>query len=151
MIPEELPPTEAELREAEELARALEQEQPGPPGEALQGALLLLASRRGQLGELRGRAVLERAWQGSDRARPRRARLSVALAGLAACVAAIFVVTRAQGPAMLPSAPPSLLRAQLAAARPGAAAAELIALESEMAAHRARLHAAVARAYGSGR
>jgi hypothetical protein len=149
MIFEEKPPTGAELREAELLARALEDPpRPGtdvsPVEEALGAAWMLRASRRGDLGELRARAVLDRAWPERSWPIPRR----VAVAALAAAAAAVALVAlRPHRPAELPRAPVPLLRAQLAAARPGPPAA-LAQLETEMAAYREQLYGALGRAYG---
>jgi hypothetical protein len=147
---EETPPTEAELREAELLARALEGPAPGTDPAAVEDALgaawMLRASRHAELSELRARAALERAWP--KRRWPVRARAAAALAAVAAAIA-IFAL-RPRGPAELPAAPVPLLRAQLAAARPGAGAA-LAPLEKEMAAYRRQLYAALGRAYGGRR
>src|SRR5205823_477446 len=116
---EESPPTEAELREAELLARALEDParaagDPTAVDDALGAAWMLRASRRAELSELRARAVLDRAWP--KRVWPVRA----AAAALAAAAAAIAILAvRPPGPAELPPAPVPLLQAQLAAARPG--------------------------------
>jgi len=142
---EESPPTEAELREAELLARALEDParaagDPTAVDDALGAAWMLRASRRAELSELRARAVLDRAW-------PVRA----AAAALAAAAAAIAILAvRPPGPAELPPAPVPLLQAQLAAARPGAPAA-LVSLEAESAAYRSQLYRALRRTYGGGR
>src|SRR5262249_61172986 len=67
MIFEESPPTEAELREAELLARALDDParaagDPSPVDDALGVAWMLRGSRRAELSELRARAVLRRVW-----------------------------------------------------------------------------------------
>ena len=68
MTDEERPPTPAELREAELLARALEE--PSQPGreltsvdDALGAAYLLRASKQAELVELRARAVRQRVWR----------------------------------------------------------------------------------------
>ena len=146
---EESPPTEAQLREAELLARALEDParaagDPTAVDDALGAAWMLRASRRAELSELRARAVLDRAWP--KRAWPVRA--AAALAAVAAAVAILAV--RPRGPAELPPAPVPLLQAQIAAARPGAPAA-LASLEAESAAYRSQLYRALRRAYGGDR
>ena len=147
---EESPPTEAELREAELLARTLEDParaagDPTAVDDALGAAWMLRASRRAELSELRARAVLDRAWP--KRVWPVRA----AAAALAAAAAAIAILAvRPPGPAELPPAPVPLLQAQLAAARPGAPAA-LVSLEAESAAYRSQLYRALRRTYGGGR
>ena len=152
MTSEELAPTEAERREAELLARALEGaarpgDEVGPVEDAVGAAWLLRASRGAELSELRARAVLERAW-------PRRRRWldptpgKMAALGAAAAVAAI-VSAVPHGPAKLPPPPVPLLRAQLAAARPGAP--ELARLETEMDAYREQVYAALGRTYGRAR
>jgi hypothetical protein len=153
MTSEERPPTEAELREAELLARALEDaarpgDEVGPVEDALGAAWLLRASHRAELTELRARAVLERAW-------PRRRRRwldptpgRMAALGAAAAVAAILSALP-RGPANLPPPPIPLLRAQLAAARPGTP--ELGRLEAEMSAYREQVYVALGRTYGKPR
>ncbi|HKB75230.1 MAG TPA: hypothetical protein VKC58_01450 [Myxococcales bacterium] len=153
MTSEERPPTEAEAREADLLAHALED--PARPGrdvaavdDALGTAWLLRASKSAELSELRARAVLKRAWPG----RPRWLNPTpgaMAALGAAAAVAAILSLLP-RGPAKLPPPPVPLLRAQVAAARPGAQRA-LAPLEAEMDAHRERLYGALARAYGTRR
>jgi len=147
---EESPPTEAELREAELLARALEHPRrlgfdPAPLDDALGAAWMLRASRKADLSELRARAVLDRVW-------PKRAWLvPAAAAAMAAAAAAILILAaRPRGPAQLPPAPVPLLQAQIAAARPGVPAA-LASLEAESAAYRAQLYRALGRAYGGKR
>jgi len=147
---EENPPTEAELLQAELLARALEDparaaNDPTPVEDALGAAWMLRASRRAGLSELRARAVLDRAWP--KRTWPVRA-AAVALAAGAAAVAILAV--RPRGPAELPPPPVPLLQAQIAAARPAAPAA-LAALEAESGAYRAQLYRALGRAYGGAR
>jgi hypothetical protein len=152
MTDEERPATEAELREAELLARALEDREgpgsdPAPLDDALGAAWLLHSARSGDLGELRARAVLARIWPApSSRSRLRAA--GAAAAALAA--AAAFVASRARAPASLPAPPISLLRAQLAAARPGAPA-DLADLDRRMAEYRQTVYEALRRAPGGKR
>jgi hypothetical protein len=149
MTAEEKPPTEAELREAELLARALEgPDGPGrdlsPVEDALGAAYLLRGSRRMELGELRARAVQERIW-------PRRSRaLSAAAVLLAAAAAAAAIVLWPRRAAELPAPSVQLLRAQLAAARPGEQAT-IDPLAAEMSGYRAQIYGALARAYGGHR
>jgi len=152
MTDEERPPTPAELREAELLARALEE--PSQPGreltsvdDALGAAYLLRASKRAELDELRARAVRQRIWPKGTWPLWARA-AAAALAGIAA--AAVILAVRPRGPARLPPPGARLLQAQLAAARPGASA-ELAQLEVETAAYRERFYGALERAYGSRR
>jgi hypothetical protein len=152
MTGEERLPTEAELREAELLARALEEPvEPGrdlaPVDDALGAATLVRAARFAGLGELRARAALERAWP--ERARPIRAR-AIAAALAAAAAAFVWFVLRPRGPAQLPAPGVQLLRAQLAAARPAPPAA-LARLDAEMAAYRKQVYASLGRAYGGRR
>src|SRR6267142_2991549 len=147
MTAEEKPPTEAELREAELLARALEgPDEPGrdlsPVEDALGAAYLLRESRRMQLGELRARAVQKRIWPRRSRAR------SAAAVLLAAGAAAAAIVLWPRRAAELPAPSVQLLRAQLAAARPGEPAT-IGPLAAEMAGYRAQIHGALARAYGA--
>jgi len=147
---EESPPTEAELRDAELLARALESParasgDPTPVDDALGAAWMLRASRRAELSELRARAVLDRAWP--KRAWPVRA---AAAALVAAAAALAILVLRPRGPAELPPPPVPLLQAQIAAARPGTPAA-LATLETETAAYRSQLYRAFRHAYGEDR
>jgi len=149
MMDEERPPTAAELREAESLARALEE--PSQPGreltsvdDALGAAYLLRASKRAELGELRARAVRQRIWPKEPWPLWARA-AAAAFAGIAA--AAVILAVRPRGPARLPAPGARLLQAQLAAARPGASA-ELGGLEVETAAYRERFYGALGRTYG---
>jgi hypothetical protein len=152
MTGKERQPTEVELREAELLARTLEEPvEPGrdltPVDDALGAAMLLRAARLGGLGELRARAVLERAW-------PKRA-WPVWTRGTAAALAAVaaafmWFALRPRGPAQLPAPGVQLLRAQLAAAR-AAPPASPAQLDTEMAAYRRQLYASLRRAYGGGR
>jgi hypothetical protein len=149
MTSEERPPTEAELREAELLARALEEaarpeRDVDPVEDALGAAWLLRASRASELSELRARAVLERAWPA--RRWRIRARAAAAVVGAAAAAAAIVAVLP-RGPAKLPPPPVPLLRAQLAAARPGAPPA-LARVDTEMIVYREQVYLALGRAYG---
>ena len=150
MTSKERPPTEAELRDAELLARALEDpvrpgRDVGPVADALGAAWLLRASRGAELSELRARAVMERAWPGGRRWLDPTPGAMAAL-GAAAAVAAILSALP-RGPAKLPPPPVTLLRAQLAAARPGGAPT-LPALETEMDAYRQQLYGALGSAYG---
>jgi len=148
MIGEEKPPSEAELAEAESLARALEgRREPGSDAieEALAAAYLLQASAR-PLNDLRAQAILNRAWRV-----PRRGLARAVVAGLAAAAAALLVIAlRPRQPATLPAPRPELLRAQLAAARPDGAEA-MGQLDSEMSAYREQVFGALERAYGSRR
>ena len=152
MTSEERPPTEAELRDAELLARALEDGarpggEVGPVDDALGAAWLVRASRGAELSELRARAALERAWPRRRRwldPTPGRMAALVAAAAVAAILSAL-----PRGPAKLPPPPVTLLRAQLAVARPGAP--ELARLETEMDAYREQVYAALGRAYGKPR
>jgi hypothetical protein len=150
MIDEHEPPTEAELREAELLADALDR--PQRPGrdvaevqDALATAWLVRASRAVGLSELRARFVWNRAWR-AGRNVPIAARL---LAAVAAAVT-LFVAVRPHGPARLPAPSPELLRAQLAAARPQADVA-LDRLQIETRAYREQLFSALRRTYGATR
>ena len=150
MTDDERPPTLAELREAELLARALEE--PSQPGreltsvdDALGAAYLLRASKQAELGELRARAVRQRIWRKGTW--PLWARAAAAgLAGIAAAAMILAVVPH--GPARLPPPGVRLLQAQLAVARPRSSA-ELAQLEVETAAYRERFYGALALAYGS--
>ncbi len=149
MTDDERPPTLAELREAELLARALEEtSQPGRElasvDDALGAAYLLRASEQAELGELRARVVRQRIWRKGTWPLWARA----AAAGLAAIAAAgVILAVRPRGPARLPPPGVRLLQAQLAAARPGSSA-ELAQLEVEVAAYRERFYGALGRAYG---
>jgi len=152
MTAEEKPPTEAELREADLLARALER--PDEPGrdlaqveDALGAAYLLRASNRIGLTELRARAVLERIRS----AQSPRVRTRAAIAGLVATAAALAAIALLpRGSADLPVPDVKLLRSQLAAARPGAPAA-LDPLAAERTRYRAQVYRALGRAYGDRR
>lgn len=148
MSGEDQAPTSEELREAELLARALDEAVShgglAPVEDALGVAMLLKGARGAELSELRERAVRERIW-------PRRtwpAAVAIAAAVIAAAVA--VGVLRPVRPAALPSPGLSLLRAQLAAARPGGPAAQA-QLDAEMAAYRLRFYAALEDAYGGHR
>jgi hypothetical protein len=151
MIDEEKPPTEAELGEAESLARALEDRaEPGSDAsaidDALAAALLLRASTRPTLSEVRARAGLNRAWP-----TPGRGLARAAVAALAAAASVILVLAlRPRQPATLPAPRPELLRAQIAAARTGASGT-MVNLDSEMSAYREQVFGALERAYGSRR
>jgi hypothetical protein len=151
MTHEHEPPTEAERREAEVLARALdgrlEDEDLLPVADALATASMIAASRRGGLSELRARAVLERTWP--KRGWTRGARAAAAALAVAAAAAAVVIVATAR-PAALPPPPASLLRAELHAARRGAPAA-VARLDGELAAYRRDMYAALGRAYGAKR
>lgn len=152
MTGEDKPPTEAEVREAELLAQALE-DRPGPgpdlasADDALGAAWMVKASRNPGLSELRARAVLERAWP--KRSWTARSRAAAAALAVAAAAVAILVV-QPRGPARLPPAPVPLLRAQLQATQRGAPAAA-VPLEAELAAYRGQLYGALGRAYGTRR
>lgn len=146
MNPEDAPPTEEERREAGLLARALEE--PALPGadvaaveDALGTAWMVRASRDLGLTELRRRAMLERVW---PERRWRFAGRAVAAIAAAAAVA-FFVMARSR--AHVPAPGVDLLRAQLAAARPGSDAA-FARFEEEDAKYRAQVYAALRRAYG---
>ena len=151
------PPTEAELREAEELRRALEGE--APPAvrqgadllasarskDPLAAAELIRAAHGPPLDELRRRAVWRRAFPGNRKWTPR-----IFGAALGAAVAAsVLLMLRPQGRADLPAARLELVRAQLEAARRGQAS--LGRLDRELSAHRARLYGALGSAYGGPR
>jgi hypothetical protein len=146
MKPEDEPLTDEERRDARLLARALEQ-RPGRDlasvDDALAAAWMVRASRSHELTGLRRRAVLERVWPTHSR------RFRGAVAGLVAVAAAAVValfVTRTRP--HLPAPGVDLLRAQLAAARPGSDAA-FARFEQEHAKYRGELYAALRRAYGS--
>jgi hypothetical protein len=150
---DERPPTDAELRDAELLARALED--PAGPGtdlapveDAVAAAWMLRASRRDDLAELRARAVLDRVWK--RRTQPIRSCAAAGALAVAAAAAVAIVALRPRGPAELPPASVPLLQAQLAAARPGATGA-LAPLERQMAAYREQVYSALGRAYGARR
>jgi hypothetical protein len=149
MTAEEKPPTEAELREAELLARALEgPDEPGrdlsPIDDALGAAYLLRGSMRLELGERRARAMLGRIWPRRSRARSAAALL------LAAAAAAAAIVPWPRRAAEFPAPNVQLLRAQLAAARPGEPAT-VDPLAAEMSGYRTQIYDALARAYGGHR
>jgi hypothetical protein len=152
MTSEDAPPNEAELREAELLASALEN--PGAEGrdvtavdDALGAAWMVRASRRGDLDDLRARAVQERAWP----KRPWRTRGRAGAAAVAAAAATIAIfAARSHGPAQLPAPGARLLLAQLAAARPGSGSA-LARFEADRAAYREQVFGALRRAYGGRR
>jgi hypothetical protein len=146
MNPEDEPPTEEERREAELLARALEE--PAWPGrdvaavdDALGAAWLIHASRDLGQPELRRRAALERLWPKRSWRLPGRALAAIA----AAAAIAFFFMGRTR--AHLPAPGADLLRAQLAAARPGSDAA-FARFEQEHAKYRGQVFAALRRAYG---
>jgi hypothetical protein len=151
MIDEEKPPTEAELREAESLARALEdriERRDAVPAieDALATAHLLRASSRPGLDEVRARAVLKRVWATS----PQYAvRTTFAALAAAAAVALVFAIRPGRA-ATLPPPPPDLLRAHLGAARPGSSAA-VAQLDSQMSSYREQVFGALQRAYGGRR
>jgi hypothetical protein len=146
MSDEDLPPTEAELREAEVLRRALEQRRAGewldvsPIDDALGAALLLRSIGQGGLSELRMRAVHARV----IRSKASRAPL-IASAGIAAAIALLIFVGpeqkhRSAAAIALPPPSQALLRAQLQAAQPNG---DLALLDAQLAAHRARIFAAL--------
>jgi len=150
MTAEEKPPTAAELREAELLARALEG--PDEPGrdlaaieDALGAAFLLRAPRTAGLDDLRARALRERIWP----ARPQHRRAALAAVLATAAAAAVFALWP-RGSTALPPPDVKLLRAQLAAAQPGAPAT-LDPLSAEMSGYRAQVYASLGRAYGARR
>ena len=150
MKDENAPPTEAELREAELLARALDHA--GGPGsdvtpidDALGAAFLLRAGVRPGLDDLRDRAIRDGVWP--DRARHARVRLGIAVAA-AIAAAAVLLAVRPRGGSVLPPPPADLLRAQLAAARPGAHV-EPADVDRQMGAYREQLYAALRRSYGA--
>lgn len=146
MNPEDVPPSDEERRDAELLARALEE--PDSPGrdvaavdDALGAAWMVRASRKLDPAELRRRAVLERI-------RPKRSLRfpgPVVAAIAAAAAVALFFVARPR--THLPAPGVDLLRAQLAAARPGSAAA-FARFEEEQSKYRGEVYAALRRAYG---
>ncbi len=151
MIDEEKPPTEAELAEAESLARALEDRvEPGSDTSAIEDALaaadLLRASTR-PLNHGRVQAIASRAWRTRWRG---PARAGVAALAAAAAVILVFAL-RPRQPAMLPPPRADLLRAQLAAARPDASGAIAADLDLEMSTYREQVFGALQRAYGSPR
>jgi hypothetical protein len=146
MNPEDAPPTDEERREAELLARALEDRAPDVSGveDAVGAARMIRASQHLELTELRARVVLEGAW------RTRSQRAAVPIAGFAAAAAAAviaFVASTPHRPTHLPPPDVELVRAQLAAARAGADPA-LAQLEQARANYRGELYAALRRAYG---
>jgi hypothetical protein len=144
MSDEDLPPTEAELREAEVLRRALEQRRAGegfdvsPIDDALGAAMLLRSVAHGDLSELRMRAVRDRVL----RSKASRAPLILG-AGIAAAIALlIFASPQHELRSAIALPPPSeeLLRAQLQAAQPHG---DLALLDAQLAAHRAKIFAAL--------
>jgi len=161
MTAEEKPPTAAELLEAELLARALEgPDQPGrdltPAEDALGAAYLLRASRTAGLDDLRARAVRDRVVPremvsgGAAIRLPRNWTRAAITAVLAIAAAAAAIALWPRGSAQLPAPEVKLLRAQLAAARPGASTA-LEPLSAEMNRYRAQVYASLGRAYGGRR
>ncbi len=172
MTAEEKPPTAAELLEAELLARALEgPDQPGrdltPAEDALGAAYLLRASRTAGLDDLRARAVRDRVGDmmsggaairvpremvsgGAAIRLPRNWTRAAITAVLAIAAAAAAIALWPRGSAQLPAPEVKLLRAQLAAARPGASTA-LEPLSAEMNRYRAQVYASLGRAYGGRR
>jgi len=150
MTEDDRPPTEAELREAELLARALEQRaDPGrdlrPVGDALATAWLLRASKDAGVARVPAGGALERGPAGHTWRT--RARAVAAAAAVVATVAA-FVASHGRGPSPLPAPPASLLQAELAAARPDAPLAQV---DAERAAYRRRIFEALGHAYGGER
>ena len=146
MNPEDAPPSDEERVEAELLARALEE--PARPGrdvgavdDALGTAWMVRASRNLERTELQRRAVLERVW-------PRRSwRFPGGVVAAVAATAAVAFFFMVRPRAHLPAPGVDLLRAQLAAARPGSDAA-FARFEEERAKYRGRVYAALRRAYG---
>jgi hypothetical protein len=150
MTEEEKPPTEAELREAELLGRALEQRaDPGsdlrPVEDALGTAWLVRASKDAGMAPLPARGALER--RSGGRTWRTRARAAAAAAAVVATVAA-FLASHGRGPSAVPAPPVRLLRAELAAARPGA---QVAGLDAERAAYRRQVFEALGHAYGAAR
>jgi hypothetical protein len=145
MNPEDAPPTDEERREAGLLARALEQ--PARAGsdvaavdDALGAAWLVRASQKLEQTELQRRRVLERVWPSRSWRFP-----GGAIAAIAAAAAFAFFLLRPR--AHVPAPGVDLLRAQLAAARPGSDAA-FARFEQEHAKYRGEVYAALRRAYG---
>jgi len=163
MTAEEKPPTAAELREAELLARALEgPDEPGrdltPAEDALGAAYLLRASRTAGLDDLRARAVRDRVGAairvprdvmsgGATIRVPQNWTRAAIAAVLATAAAAAAIALWPRGSLQLPAPEVKLLRAQLAAARPGASTA-LEPLSAEMSRYRAQVYASLGRTYG---
>jgi hypothetical protein len=144
---EDAPPTDEERREAELLARALDQ--PARPArdvdaveDALGAAWMVRASRTLELAEPGGRAVLERVWR-----KWRFRRRAAGIVAIAAAAAVALFMVRSRSTTHLPAPGVDLLRAQLAAARPGSDAA-FARFEEEHAKYRGQLYAALRRAYG---
>ena len=147
----ELEPTPEELAEAEALARALD----GAPSRdlaELQTASLIRESMRPPA-SLDG--IEEKVWSEHIGAHRRRLRWGVGLSALAAGVLLLVgtsFVSResapAPGPLAMPSPDVALLRAQLAAARPGAPQE---AAEQAWEGYRARSYDALLSRYGGGR
>jgi hypothetical protein len=110
-------PTPEELRQAEALARALEDRPAEPPAEALSAAALLRYSRsEGALDPTREQALLARLRR--ERSRPRRGLWLWLMAPLAATAAAGVIITQlGQGAFVAPRPTGTLLAAQAAAAR----------------------------------
>jgi len=166
---DERDPTEEEIREAEALARALEGEAADEaPGDAMETAALLRASQdRGELSELRERAVRKRVLEadvaqepnaseaealedkgGEDEPGTRWVRWVAPAATVAAAAALMLVFVPAEAPpgTQLPQPGAGLLKAQAAAAR--GAGAEAAMLQAGMRRFRARYLAALERRYG---
>src|SRR5262249_33106498 len=115
-----------------------------PVEDALGAAFLLRASSAAGLDDLRRVAVRERIW-------PRRSRARTVIATvLATAAAAAILALWPRGSAELPGPNVKLLRAQLAAAQPGAPAT-LDPLSAEMNGYRAQVYASFGRAYGARR
>lgn len=167
---DERDPTEEEIREAEALARALEGEvRDEAPTDALETAALLRASQdRGELSELRQRAVQKRVLEAEAAAAPdgheaageddeeaeepgtRWLRWVAPAATVAAAAAVMLVFIPGDRPVGTSLPPPGsgLLRAQAAAARGEAADAAM--LQVGMRRFRARYFAALERRYRGG-
>ncbi len=161
---DELPPTPEELHEAELLAKALEGEgAPDAIDDALAAAGLLRAAKRGDLSELRERAVFAKVRAAAPRPKGRGRVVMGAILAIAAA-AALAVVTRPalrqMRRARLPKPSMALIKAQLAMARPkpapklgskpaaGQEVAALGALEQQLHSHRVSLYVALEDAYG---
>jgi hypothetical protein len=169
MKPEdEQPPSEEELREAEALAAALEQDarganaEAGPPGEVLETAALLRHARtplavppaHEPIAAAQSAEALD-----ARRARGRRrvARWITTSLVVPAVAAAFLLVrpTSERAPALRSASPapsPSLLAAQAAATRGGSdVGAALARLDLEMRAYRRQYHEGLRRGSGSAR
>lgn len=144
-------PTPEELREAEELARALDRGHGGSslPEDALGAAALLRYSKNGAtLSPERSDAILADAIAGVGRRRkgPRRFFLLSAV-GLSMAAALVLFILRSesQRSAPLPAPSEALLTAELDAARPNAENA--VALGTEMQPYRESVYAVLEERY----